>query len=74
MALTPETSIEEEQMPSITVEAFEGRTLDQRRELAKAITEAVVRIYKAPPEAVRILFREHKRQDVARGGKLECDS
>ncbi len=61
-------------MPSITIEAYEGRSLDQRRELAKAITEAVVRIYKAAPEDVRIQFREMKREDVARGGILACDA
>ncbi len=60
-------------MPNIIIEAYEGRTLDQRRELAKAITEAVVRIYKAPPDAVRILFRNQKREDVARAGKMACD-
>lgn len=61
-------------MPSITIDAYEGRTMDQRRELAKAITEVVSRIYKTAPESVRISFREHTRQDVAIGGVLACDS
>jgi 4-oxalocrotonate tautomerase len=60
-------------MPSIIVEAFEGRTLDQRRELAKGITEVVARVYKVQPEAVRIKFVEQKRQDVAHAGVLVCD-
>jgi 4-oxalocrotonate tautomerase len=60
-------------MPTIIVEAFEGRTLDQRRELAKGITEAVMRAYKVPADAVQIKFRDQSRQDVARGGVMVCD-
>ncbi len=60
-------------MPTLIVEAFEGRTLDQRRELAKGITEVVMRVYKVPAEAVTIKFRDQARQDVARGGVLVSD-
>ena len=35
-------------MPTIHVELFEGRTLEQKREYAKALTEATVKTLKVP--------------------------
>ena len=60
-------------MPNITVEMLSGRTLDQRRAFAEAVTEACVRILNAKPGSVRIRFDEHERSDVANGGVLESD-
>ncbi|MEV0621442.1 tautomerase family protein [Nonomuraea sp. NPDC050404] len=60
-------------MPNITVELVSGRTLDQRREFAAAVTEAAAAILKADREKVRILFLEIEKSDVANGGVLECD-
>ncbi len=61
-------------MPVITVEMYEGRTDDQKRQLAKAITEAVARIAKTTPEATHIVFRDVKKSDWAIAGKLASDS
>ncbi|GAT66886.1 4-oxalocrotonate tautomerase [Planomonospora sphaerica] len=63
----------EADMPNITVELLSGRTLDQRREFAAAVTEAAVDVLKARREAVRILFTEIEKSDVANGGVLESD-
>jgi 4-oxalocrotonate tautomerase len=60
-------------MPNITVELLSGRTMDQRREFAEAVTLAAVDILKARREGVRIRFDEIERADVANGGTLECD-
>jgi 4-oxalocrotonate tautomerase len=60
-------------MPNITVELLSGRTLDQRREFAEAVTAAAVSILKARRESVRIRFDEIERADVANGGVLESD-
>ena len=60
-------------MPNITVELLSGRTLDQRREFAEAVTAAAVDVLKAKREAVRIRFAEIEKQDVANGGVLESD-
>ncbi|MCG5211812.1 tautomerase family protein [Streptosporangium soli] len=60
-------------MPNITVELLSGRTLDQRREFVAAVTDAAVGILKARPEAVRIVFSEIEKSDVANAGKLESD-
>jgi 4-oxalocrotonate tautomerase len=61
-------------MPNITVELLSGRTLDQRREFAEAVTAAAVDILKARRASVRIRFDEIERQDVANGGTLESDN
>lgn len=60
-------------MPNITVELLSGRTMDQRREFAEAVTLAAIDILKARREGVRIRFDEIERADVANGGTLECD-
>ena len=60
-------------MPNITVELLSGRTLDQRREFAQAVTTAAVEILKARQASVRIRFDEIEKQDVANGGVLESD-
>ncbi|GAA3426973.1 tautomerase family protein [Streptosporangium sandarakinum] len=60
-------------MPNITVELLSGRTLDQRREFVSAVTQAAVDVLKVRPEAVRIVFTEIEKSDVANGGVLESD-
>jgi 4-oxalocrotonate tautomerase len=60
-------------MPNITVELLSGRTMDQRREFAEAVTEAAVSILKAKRPAVRIRFDEIEKSDVANGGVLESE-
>ena len=41
-------------MPRVTVSTMEGVTLEQKRGLAKEITEVVVRKLNVPPEAVQV--------------------
>ncbi|CAN5453020.1 tautomerase family protein [soil metagenome] len=61
-------------MPTIRVELFEGRTPEQKRALAKELTDGVVRALGGSPESVDILFYDIKRQDWATGGKLWSDN
>jgi len=44
----------ERDMPTIIVEADEGRTVEQKRGLVKDITEAVCKNFKVEPQAVTI--------------------
>ena len=60
-------------MPVITVEMYEGRTIEQKRELSKAITEAVVRIAKTTPEATFVVFTDVDKGDWAQGGLLASE-
>lgn len=60
-------------MPNITVEIFSGRTLDQRREFVRGVTDAAVNAFGISPEGVRITFFEIEKHDLARGGELLGD-
>jgi 4-oxalocrotonate tautomerase len=61
-------------MPTIRVELFEGRTVEQKREYAQALTEATVRTLGGSPESVDIIFFDIARHDWATGGKLWSDA
>lgn len=52
---------------------FEGRTIEQKRELVAAITEAVVRIAKTTPEATEVIITDVPRHNWAHAGKLASD-
>ena len=60
-------------MPTIIVEADEGRTVEQKRGLVKDITEAVCKHFKVEPQTVTIHIHEGKKENRARGGKLAID-
>ena len=61
-------------MPLIIVEIDEGRSIEQKRGLAKDITEAVCKNFAVPPQAVSILMHEGKKENRAKAGKLAIDS
>jgi 4-oxalocrotonate tautomerase len=60
-------------MPNMYVELFEGRSMEQRRAFAQALTDAAVETLGTTPEKVRITFREMSRSDVSVGGQLIAD-
>lgn len=60
-------------MPTINVQLFEGRTLEQKRAFVQAVTEATVNTLGCSPESVDILISEIKREHWATGGKLWSD-
>jgi 4-oxalocrotonate tautomerase len=60
-------------MPYVIVEMFEGRTVDQKRAAAKAITDAIVTHLNTSAEATHIIFHEMKRENLAHAGKLASD-
>ena len=57
-------------MPTIRIELFEGRTPQQKAELAKEVTAACVRVLGGSADSVDILFFDVARQDWATGGVL----
>ncbi len=57
-------------MPTLRVELFAGRTVEQKRALAQALTEAVVKTLGGTADAVDILFYDIERHDWATAGKL----
>lgn len=60
-------------MPTIRVELFAGRTVEQKRALAQALTEATVRTLGGSADAVDIIFCDIERHDWATGGALWSD-
>ena len=60
----------EPEMPVITVEWLEGRTPEQKRALAEALTKSFVDIAKVSADQVWIVFRDVKRSDWAMAGRL----
>jgi 4-oxalocrotonate tautomerase len=60
-------------MPIIRVEMFPGRTTEQKRAIAKELTEGYVRTAGGKAESVTILFAEVAKQDWAVAGTLMAD-
>lgn len=61
-------------MPTLHVELFAGRTVEQKRALAAALTEACVKTLGGSAEAVDVIFRDVERHDWASGGRLWSDA
>lgn len=57
-------------MPTIRVELFEGRTLEQKAALARELTQACVRVLGGSGDGVDVLFHDIARHDWATGGVL----
>ena len=60
-------------MPIVQITMLAGRTLEQKRKLARRITEVFVEESGARREAVTIAFHEVSKEDYAVGGVLVAD-
>lgn len=60
-------------MPLIRVELFEGRTVEQKRALAAALTEATMRTLGTPADAIDVMFFDVPKHDWASAGVLASD-
>jgi len=60
-------------MPIVQIDLIEGRSLEQKREMVKKVTEAIVDTAKCPPEAVTIVIREAPAQHIGKAGVLASD-
>ncbi|OGO00893.1 MAG: 4-oxalocrotonate tautomerase [Chloroflexi bacterium RBG_13_51_52] len=60
-------------MPLVTIKIIEGRTIEQKRGMAKDVTDAIVKNVGCPTAAVQIDIIELKAENVAQGGKLFSD-
>lgn len=59
-------------MPVITVDMWDGRTLEQKKKLVQGLTEAFINIG-TPGDAVEIILNEHPRSNWAKNGKLASE-
>lgn len=55
-------------MPMIRVEMFEGRTPQQKKEFALAVTREAVKILKCSEDSVDLIYTDIKKQDWATAG------
>jgi len=60
-------------MPMVQITMLAGRTDDQKRKLARRITDALVEEAGARREAVVVAFHEVSKESYASGGELMAD-
>jgi len=59
-------------MPVVTVDMWEGRTIEQKRQLVEGITSSLVKIG-VPQQAVHIIIKDNPKHNWAIGGKLASE-
>ena len=59
-------------MPVVIVEMWEGRTLDQKRQIAADITAAFTKVG-TPAQAVHVILKDNAKHNWADGGKLASE-
>jgi len=59
-------------MPIVTVEMWEGRTLEQKKQLVEGITSSFVKIGTSP-EVVQVILKDNPKRNWAIGGKLASE-
>jgi len=59
-------------MPIVTVEMWEGRTIEQKKQLAEGITSSFEKIG-TPKEVVQIIIKDIPKHNWATGGKLASE-
>ena len=62
--------VEETIMPFVRIDLFEGRTLEQKKALAREVTEAVVRNTGAPQSAVHVIINDMPEGTYFPQGKM----
>ena len=60
-------------MPVVTVQLWKGRTVEQKRKLAKAITDAMVEHADARADGLHVIIQEYELENWARAGVLGVD-
>jgi 4-oxalocrotonate tautomerase len=60
-------------MPVVVVMMFEGRSVDQKRKLTKAITDAMREHAGARVDGLHVVIQEYSRENWARAGVLGID-
>ena len=58
-------------MPFVTIEWYEGRSAEQKREIAEKLTALITEVGETEPEQVWIRFVDSPRSDWAVGGVMQ---
>ena len=59
-------------MPVVTIEMWEGRTIEQKKQLVEGITSSFEKIG-TPKEVVQIIIKDIPKHNWATGGKLASE-
>lgn len=59
-------------MPIVNIAILKGRTLEQKKELVKSVTEAVAKSVDVAPEKIWIKIDEMEKDNFATAGTLHC--
>ena len=60
-------------MPYVNIYLVEGRTNDQKKEMADKITNVISEVGKVQKETVHILFIDLPKTNISKGGVLISD-
>jgi 4-oxalocrotonate tautomerase len=60
-------------MPLVILKMLEGRSVEQKRRLAREITDVVVKLTGAPEDQVDVIIEDYPRENWAKGGTLFRD-
>ncbi len=60
-------------MPLVQIEILKGRTLQQKREMVKQVTDVLVDTIQCKRDAVTIVIREMEQENLAKAGVLHSD-
>ena len=59
-------------MPFVTIEWFEGRSDEQKREIAEKVTKVLAEVGEMPADQVWIRFVDASKSDWAMGGEIQA--
>ncbi|MCL2351479.1 MAG: 4-oxalocrotonate tautomerase [Firmicutes bacterium] len=60
-------------MPIINLKMYDGRTVEQKREFVRRVTDLSAEVLKCPPEAVTVVIDEYRHENWAQAGTLTSD-
>lgn len=60
-------------MPFVQIHMWEGRSVEQKRKLTRAITDAMVEFADAKPDGLHVAISEYPLENWARAGVLGID-
>lgn len=57
-------------MPIVQIDMMTGRTVEQKKELVKKVTEVIAETANCPKDAVSIIIRDMEPENYGHGGEL----
>jgi len=60
-------------MPIVRIEIFEGRSVEKKRQLVRAVTTEVVKVLECGEASVNVIIDEINTENWAAGGELYKD-